>query len=219
MIEILLPAFRLWPDVPISQTTIARTRLQSDLMLCGLQFSSLIRAGLGICLELSAFVGSFFRSRSSLIAENLLLRKQLAFYQERQIRPSRLTDAARLSLVFWSKLCNWKSALVIVKPETLIGWHRRGFKVFWKLKSRPGRPKLPNNIRQLIARMAEENPTWGQGRVADELALKLGIRVSLRTVGAYWPNLPDSRGPLGDHFKSGQPLSVQNRPTEVAVQD
>jgi putative transposase len=171
-------------------------------MLSGLQLSSLIRAGFGICLELSAFLVSFVRSRSSLMAENLLLRKQLAFYQERQIRPRRLTDAARLSLVFWSTLCNGKSALVIVKPGTLIGWHRRGFKLFWKLKSRPGRPKLPRNIRQLIARMVEENPTWGQGRVADELALKLGIQVSPRTVGAYWPNQPDNRGPSSQRWNT-----------------
>src|SRR5664280_3819004 len=75
--------------------------------------------------------GFSVRSRSALLAENLFLRKQLAFYQERQIRPRRLTDAARFSLGLWSKFCNWKSALVIVKPETLIGWHRRGFKLFW----------------------------------------------------------------------------------------
>ena len=92
--------------------------------------------------------------------------------------------------------------MVIVKPETLIGWHRRLFKLFWKLKSRPGRPKLPRNIRQLIARMVEENPTWGQGRIADELALKLGIRVSPRTIGAYWPNLPHSRGPSSQRWRS-----------------
>lgn len=159
-------------------------------------------AGFGIVLELGTFLRSAVRRRSSLLAENLFLRKQLAFYQEHQIRPRRLTHAARLSLVFWSRLCNWKSALVIVKPETLIGWHRREFKLFWRLKSRPGRPKLPNNIRQLIARMVEENPTWGQGRVADELALKLGIRVSPRTVGAYWPNQPNRRGPSSQRWNS-----------------
>ena len=135
------------------------------------------------------------RSRSALLAENLFLRKQLAFYQERQVRPRRLTDAARISLVLWSKLCDWRSALVIVKPETLVGWHRRGFKLFWKLKSRAGRPRLPKNIRQLIARMVEENPTWGQARVADELALKLGILVSPRTVRAYWPKQPTAEAP------------------------
>ena len=171
-------------------------------MFSRLQFSSLIRAGFGVCLELGTFLGSCVRSHSALLAENLFLRKQLAFYQERQIRPRRLTDAARLSLVLWSRFCNWKSALVIVKPETLIGWHRRGFKLFWKLKSRPGRPKLPKNIRQLIARMVEENPTWGQGRVADELALKLGIRVSPRTVGAYWPDRPNRRGPSSQRWNT-----------------
>jgi hypothetical protein len=118
------------------------------------------------------------------------------------VRPRRLTDAARISLVLWSKFCDWRSALVIVKPETLIGWHRRLFKLFWKMKSRPGRPKLPRNIRQLIARMVEENPTWGQGRIADELALKLGILVSPRTVGTYWPNQPGSRGPSSQRWSS-----------------
>jgi len=76
---------------------------------------------------------------------------------------------------------------VIVKPETLIGWHRRGFRLFWKWKSKGGRPRLPRNIRQLIAEMAMENPTWGEERVANELLPKLGIRVSPRTVRAYWP--------------------------------
>src|ERR1039458_10234689 len=90
---------------------MAWARIQLDTMLRGLQFSSLIRAGFGICLELSAFLGSFVRFRSSLIAENLLLRKQLAYYQEHQVRPKRLTDAARISLVLWSKFCDWRSAL------------------------------------------------------------------------------------------------------------
>src|ERR1019366_4041513 len=69
-------------------------------------------------------------------------------------------------------------------------------------KSRPGRPKLPKNIRQLIARMVEENPTWGQGRVADELALKLGILVSPRTVAAYWPDQPSRRGTSSPRWKT-----------------
>lgn len=64
---------------------------------------------------------SLLRSRSGLIAENLFLRKQLAFYQEHQVRPRRLTDAARISLVIWSTFCDWRSALVIVKPAPLIG--------------------------------------------------------------------------------------------------
>src|SRR6516225_6049125 len=133
------------------------------------------------------FVGLSFRSRTALLAENLFLRKQLAFYQERQIRPRRLTNAARLSLVFWSRFFAWRSALLIVKPATLIGWHRKAFQLFWKRKSRPGRPPIPLRLRQLIEKMVGENPIWGEERIANELWLKLGIRVSPRTVRAYWP--------------------------------
>lgn len=149
----------------------------------------------GLVSELGTFLRSSVHSRAALIAENFFLRKQLAFYQERQIQPRRLTAAARIGLVFWSKFCDWRSALVIVKPETLIGWHRRGFRLFWRVKSRVGRPRLPKDIRQLIARMVEDNPTWGQARVANEMALKLGIRISPRTVRAYWPQQQDGRGP------------------------
>jgi putative transposase len=60
------------------------------------------------------------------------------------MRPSRLRAAARFSLLVWSRLCAWRNALVIVKPETPIGWHRKGFKLFWKWKSRPGRPRIPS---------------------------------------------------------------------------
>lgn len=137
--------------------------------------------------ELARFMVALPQSRASLIAENLFLRKQLAFYQEHKQRPRPLTDAARLSLVLWSRMFDWKAALLIVKPDTLIGWHRKGFKLFWRWKSRPGRPPLARDIRELIRRMARENPTWGQMRVAAELYLKLGILVSPRTVRKYWP--------------------------------
>jgi len=140
------------------------------------------------------FFRLMFRSRAALSAEVLFLRKQLAFYQERQAQPRRLNDSARFSLILWSRLCNWKEALIIVKPETLIGWHRKGFKLFWKGKSKVGRPRVPENIRKLIVQMAQQNPTWGQARVAAELSVKLGIYVSPRTVRAYWPPEPEQRG-------------------------
>src|SRR5207249_1753716 len=89
------------------------------------------------------FLRSALRSRTSLVAENLFLRKQLAFYGERKVRPRTLTDAARLSLVLWSRLFDWKNALMVVKPATLTGWHRKGFRLFWRWKSRPGRPPVP----------------------------------------------------------------------------
>jgi len=140
------------------------------------------------------FLGATVRSRSAVSAEILFLRKQLAFYQEHQIRRRRLADSARFSLALWSRFFDWKEALVIVQPETLIGWHRKGFKLFWKWKCRIGRPRLPGNIRQLIVRMVRENPTWGEERVAAELSVKLRILVSPRTVRSYWPSRPSPRG-------------------------
>ena len=149
------------------------------------------------------FLPLAIRSHSALSAEILFLRKQLAFYQERQVQPHRLDDCARASLVFWSRRFDWKDALVVVKPETLIGWHRKGFKLFWKWKSRVGRPRLPEDMRKLIVRMASENPTWGQARVAAELSVKIGVHVSPRTVRAYWPREPHrggSRGTSSQHW-------------------
>ena len=137
------------------------------------------------------FMNVVTRRRTAVAAEVLILRKQLAYYQDHQIRPRRLTDAARLSLVLWSRLFDWKEALAIVTPATFVRWHRKSFKLYWCWKSRGGRPPLPKEIRQLIARMVRENVTWGEERIADELSLKLGICVSPRTVRKYWPKQLD----------------------------
>src|ERR1017187_8746613 len=140
------------------------------------------------------FLNVVARSRTAVAAEVVFLRKQLAYYQDHQIRPRRLTDAARLSLVLWSQLFEWKEALIVVTPRTFVRWHRKGFKLYWRWKSRGGRPPPPKDIRQLIARMVKENVTWGEERVADELSLKLGIYVSPRTVRKYWPKQPERAG-------------------------
>ena len=85
-----------------------------------------------------------------------------------------------------SRMFEWRDVLWNVKPDTLIGWHRKGFRLFWRWKSKPtGRPRLPKDLRQLIREMAADNVTWGEERIANELKLKLGIRVSPRTVGKY----------------------------------
>ena len=84
--------------------------------------------------------------------------------------------------MLWSRFFDWKEALAVVTPATFVRWHRRSFKLYWGWKSRGGRPPLPKEIRQLIARLVRENLTWGEERVADELSLKLGIYVSPRTV-------------------------------------
>jgi len=91
-----------------------------------------LSAVLGVSAEALRFAREGFRSHGSLVAENLFLRKQLAFYQKRNIKPRRLTDSARLALLFWSRWFPWRSALVVVKPETLIGWHRPAFQLFWR---------------------------------------------------------------------------------------
>jgi hypothetical protein len=130
------------------------------------------------------------RPYGTLAAENLFLRKQLAIYQERKLKPRRPDTAFRIGLVLLSKLFYWKHALVVVQPQTLVRWHRQGFRLFWRWKSRPGRPPIPVELRQLIREMALENPIWGEERIANELLLKLGIRVSPRTVRKYMPERP-----------------------------
>src|SRR5205085_7259847 len=82
---------------------------------------------------------------------------------------------------------NWRSVLVIVKPATVIGWHRRGFRLFWTWKVRrgqPGRPPVPKGVRELIRKMSRENPLWGSPRIHGEL-LKLGIDIGETSVGKY----------------------------------
>jgi putative transposase len=131
-----------------------------------------------LSLDFIQFLGGLLQSRSALAAENLFLRKQLALYQERQLRPRRASDATRLTMVLAARLFDWKAALTSVRPETFTRWHRRGFELFWRWKSRPiGRPRIPKDPRQLILTMARDNPTWGQARIATELRLKLGIQV------------------------------------------
>jgi transposase InsO family protein len=91
-------------------------------------------------------------------------------------------------MVWLSRWFNWRSALSLVTPETFTRWHRQGFRLFWRWRSKPGRPALPKDLQALIRRMALENPTWGQERIANELLLKLGLKVSPRTVRKYMPD-------------------------------
>src|SRR5712692_11710967 len=154
---------------------------------------SLFRLAGDLTLDGVRFLGAILRARTAMSAEMLFVRKQLAFYQEHQIRPRRLSYSARFSLVFWSRLFDWKEALVIVKPETLIGWHRKGFKLFWRWKCRSGRPRLPGNIRQLIVRMVRENPTWGDGLPANGSVLLAIAVLSARGQKDFVPTLEDVR--------------------------
>jgi putative transposase len=138
--------------------------------------------------DLRRLVSAAVRSQSQLAAENLFLRKQPALYVERQVKPRRADNATRITLVVLSRLVAWRRLLIVVKPDTLIRWHRKGFQLLWRWKSRPrGRPRLSADLQRLIADMATANRTWGEERIAAELLVKLGIRVSPRTVRRYMP--------------------------------
>ena len=130
---------------------------------------------------------SALRSQKALALVNLALRQQLAILKRTMKRP-RLTKADRLFWVLLPRIWrDWAQVLVVVKPETVISWHRKGFKLFWRWKSRwryRGRPRVTREIRDLIRRMSRENPTWGAPRIHGEL-LKLGIDVSPATVSKY----------------------------------
>ena len=139
-----------------------------------------------VLVDVGHLVLLLMRSSRALAAENLFLRKQLAMFQERQLKPHRANDSSRWVMAALSRWFDWRDALVVVKPDTLIRWHRKGFGLFWRHKSRPvGRPRLPEVVQQLIRTMAAENLTWGEERITNELQLKLGIRLASSTVRKY----------------------------------
>ena len=127
------------------------------------------------------------RSRAALHLEVLALRHQLEVLQRSQPRRLRLVQADRWLWTWLSRVWTaWRTALVIVKPETVMAWHRRGFRFVWTWKSRrrTGRPTAPADLRALIRTMSQTNPVWGAPRIHGEL-LKLGMDVSQATVAKY----------------------------------
>jgi transposase InsO family protein len=141
---------------------------------------------MGIVRVIVSLRRALFLPRAAVAAENLALRQQLAVLQ-RSVKRPRLRKRDRIFWVWLSRLwSDWRSCLMIVKPETVIRWHREGFRLYWRWKSRkkPGRPKTDADIRELIRRMARENPTWGAPRIQSELAL-LGHTVVDSTVAKY----------------------------------
>ena len=114
-------------------------------------------------LALLAAARVYFRSRTDTALEVLALRQQVAVLKQRRPRP----PLSRLDRLFWTVLrqtwARWKDVLVIVQPDTVVGWHRAGFRLYWRWKSRPrgGRPRITTEIRVLIRCFAQENPDWG----------------------------------------------------------
>ncbi len=137
-------------------------------------------------LILRTFI-SALKSHRALALENLALRHQLEVLHRNPQKP-RLTNQDRALWSIFSRFwAGWRNSLIIVQPETVIRWHRKGFKLYWRWKSRPrwpGRQRIPTEVRDLIRSMSQSNPLWGAPRIHGEL-LKLGISVSQATVSKY----------------------------------
>ncbi|MEE9268911.1 MAG: integrase core domain-containing protein [Candidatus Krumholzibacteria bacterium] len=148
---------------------------------------------------------SSIKSRRSLALENLALRHQLDVLQ-RTRKPRHLTNRDRVLWIVLSRLWpDWRESLAIVQPKTVVAWHRKGWRLYWRWKCRGrGRPVVPVEVRCLIRRISRENPLWGAPRIHGEL-LKLGIDVSEATVAKYIikrrrPPSPTWRSFIHNHF-------------------
>jgi len=150
---------------------------------------------------------SAFKTRRSLALENLALRQQLAVLQRSGKRP-RISNVERGFWVLLRRIWpDWDSVLVTVKPETVVRWHRAGFRRYWTWKSRRprlGRPSVAPEVRELIRDMSRSNPLWGAPRVHGEL-MKLGISISQAAVSKYMvrdrkPPSQASRSFLDNHL-------------------
>ncbi len=126
------------------------------------------------------------RSKPELVAENALLRQQLIVLHRTVKRPALTSTDRTLLVLLTSRVRAWKDAVLIVKPETVLRWHRQGFRLFWRRKSRAQSqvPRIPAETITLINTMAANNPLWGAERIRGEL-LKVGIKVAKRTVQRY----------------------------------
>jgi hypothetical protein len=161
---------------------VCLSQIPNNLRAWGLRiFHKLCLSTLGVLLVLAGALASLFRTRAALQLQNLALRHQIGVLQRSVKKRPKLTATDR---ILWAWLCgiwsDWRSALVIVKPETVIARHRKGSRLFWTWKIRHGqvgRPAVPKEIRDLIRQMSRENPLWGAPRIHGEL-LKLGIDIA-----------------------------------------
>src|SRR5437762_4834231 len=136
---------------------------------------------------LATFIADLFKSPRRLEVENLFLRHQLNVALRRAPQRVRLRAGDRALMVWMTR--RWPSLLGlsrIVQPDTILRWHRCGFRAYWRWKSRgrPGRPRVSRELRELIQRMSKENPLWGAPRIHGEV-LKLGFEIAESTVSTY----------------------------------
>src|SRR5260221_7111159 len=166
-----------------------------------------------LCFAL-AVLASPFKSKLMLEAENAVLRHQLSGLRRRLHSRVRLTNHDRW---FFSQLYRWfpsiLQVLAIIRPETLVRWHRAGFRFYWRWKSRPqgGRPQIHTELRALIRRMSVENPLWGAPRIHGEL-LKLGFEVAQSSVAKY---MVKGRGPPNQGWRT----FLRNHAPDIAAMD
>jgi putative transposase len=147
------------------------------------------------------FFRKSFTNKTQLILENIFLRKQLEIYQRANLKVKiKKTDRLFFSLIKES-LFNWRKQLFVVKPETVIKWHKTAFRIHWRWKSKlkEGRPKVNWEVINLIKQMAKENPLWGVPRIHGELQ-KLGFDISESTVQRYMPK--NGRRTTGQNWKT-----------------
>src|ERR1700693_3577269 len=138
-------------------------------------------------------LAGMFRSRRHLVLENLALRQQLTVLKRRRPRPI----LGLFDKLFWVVArriwSGWKQNLIIVTPETVVRWHRAGFRLYWKMiskvRTQAGRKQTPKEVRELIFRMVHENLTWGALRIHGEL-LMLGFDLSERTISRWMKRAP-----------------------------
>ena len=153
-----------------------------------IDFHLLVRSAQRHLFNVLGALASMFKTSSQLRLENLALRQQLAVLRRSAPKRLKLTPADRIFWVWLLRLWgDWKSALTIVKAETVVAWHRKGFGLFWTWRIRrgkPGRPRVPQQVRDLIRMMSRNNPRWGAPRIHGEL-LKLGIEITQPTVAKY----------------------------------
>ena len=142
--------------------------------------------------HLLALIDALVADRSRLALENVALRQQIVVLK-RSVKRAKIEDSDRVFWILMRRLLDsWRDALLIVKPETVIQWHRKGWKYFWRRKSlrgKPGRPPIEPAVIELIRRISRENVTWGAPRIASELAL-LGHQVAESTVAKYMVRHP-----------------------------
>ena len=147
-----------------------------------------------------SIVARRFRSRAVVELENLALRHQLHVLRRQRPGRLRLFTFDRLLYRLWPRCLE---AMVLVKPATVIQWHRQGFRLFWRWRSRSGRPSVDREVRDLIRQMSGANPLWGAPRIHGEL-LKLGIEVSQATVAKYMVRRRGAPSPTWRSFLRNQ---------------